>query len=177
MNTWIHYYFHVHLQVVSDTDPDCSLLFFLQQILFPQFMERELWSEYCLTQFAYSSCLCKAGISILLLTSGAARNVTLHLCSYKFQLCPGHLATNLASLREMSSHHSALSLDLPPGLEKKQQRPEPHFVTTHFLTIKPLMANSLRSKVEALDFPTTATLHWPSDFVSVLGIGSEFNLS
>ena len=46
----------------------------------------------------------------------------------------------------------------------------------HFLTIKPLMANPLMSKVEALDFDYSQS-SLAADFVSVLGIGSEFNLS
>ena len=77
----------------------------------------------------------------------------------------------------MSSHHSALSSDLPLGLEEvKQQTPEPLFVAMHFLTINPLMANPLMSKVEALDFDYSQS-SLAADFVSVLGIGSEFNLS
>ena len=49
----MHYYLHVHLQAVCDADPDCAFSFLLlQQIRFPQFMERELQSEYCLTEFA-----------------------------------------------------------------------------------------------------------------------------
>ena len=125
----------------------------------------------------YSSCLCRAGVSTPLLTSGAAKKchtsslfIYVSTVSWPFSSKPGFFERN---------EHLPLCFEFgfaSRASEVKQPRPEPHFVATHVLTIKPLMTSRLMSKVEALDFDCSQS-SLAADFVSVLGIGSEFNLS
>lgn len=130
-----------------------------------------------LNSVCYSSCLCKAGISILLLTSGAAKKCHTSSLLIYVSTVSGPFSNKPSFFEKNEQPPLCFEFGFASrAWEVKQQRPEPHFVATHFLTIKPLMANSLMSKVEALDFDYSHS-SLAADFVSVLGTGSEFNFS